>query len=553
MLRNTIESVSAWRQSLHLQSLQLDELLAGDFSSLRAEIAVAFPQTGDRMAVAPVDIVRLFADQIGGRYSRPLSRMFSGLSGDDATTLSDVYRSAQIDAALIEAERKALVQQRVILVPFAAPPPRFVRWRVFSPWQCEVDVDPLNADDLSVARELRVAVPVAANDTSITYADAHITRTEAWIADGGKKRPLFGSSSAHPWPGMLPALEATVPQAYPLPGRFFPSVDEALLKLCIALCLDESDIRLIAHHQAWGQRWIGGVDNKLMVDWLTEGPDTWLFLPQSMSGTGSATAGIVQASPPLAELSNWQEARIRKFAAIRGLAADSLLKHNTSATQSAREMTRIELAAKRSIYDPLWRSVEDGIAAWTVRLVNLARPLVTLPAPTSTVIFWAQGDTWGSSLERAQARGLEVEQGMTTIARELSHAEGIPLAVAEVRVQANLDATAALRDTEEPDVPDAPSDTPADAPAPPAPATTPDAPTGAPSAAVVTEALALNGAQVVAAQGIVQSVAEGKMPRESGIQMLIAFFAIKPDVAEAIMGEVGKSFFIVAPLPPLVP
>lgn len=53
---------------------------------------------------------------------------------------------------------------------------------------------------------------------------------------------------------------------------------------------------------------------------------------------------------------------------------------------------------------------------------------------------------------------------------------------------------------------------------------------------------ALNGAQVQAAQGIVESVALGQLPRASGVEMLQSFFNIPPDQAEAIMGTVGRGF-----------
>lgn len=55
---------------------------------------------------------------------------------------------------------------------------------------------------------------------------------------------------------------------------------------------------------------------------------------------------------------------------------------------------------------------------------------------------------------------------------------------------------------------------------------------------------ALNGAQVTAAQQIVTQVAAGSLPRESGVRMLVSFFNLSEDVAEAVMGEVGKSFSI---------
>lgn len=55
---------------------------------------------------------------------------------------------------------------------------------------------------------------------------------------------------------------------------------------------------------------------------------------------------------------------------------------------------------------------------------------------------------------------------------------------------------------------------------------------------------ALNGAQVKSAQELVTSVAEKKLPRSSGVAMLVRFFNLSPEAAEEVMGDVGRSFFI---------
>lgn len=59
---------------------------------------------------------------------------------------------------------------------------------------------------------------------------------------------------------------------------------------------------------------------------------------------------------------------------------------------------------------------------------------------------------------------------------------------------------------------------------------------------VTDPALSLNGAQVSAMMQIVQQVAQGFLPRDSGIQMIIVSFSVPRDAAERIMGEVGKTF-----------
>lgn len=53
---------------------------------------------------------------------------------------------------------------------------------------------------------------------------------------------------------------------------------------------------------------------------------------------------------------------------------------------------------------------------------------------------------------------------------------------------------------------------------------------------------ALNGAQVQSALGIVQQVAAGALPRDSGLAMLSEFFGLSRTQADAIMGSVGRGF-----------
>ena len=53
---------------------------------------------------------------------------------------------------------------------------------------------------------------------------------------------------------------------------------------------------------------------------------------------------------------------------------------------------------------------------------------------------------------------------------------------------------------------------------------------------------ALNGAQVTAAQGIVQAVADGSLPRDAAHGMLIRFFQVTAEEADQILGSVGQGF-----------
>lgn len=60
-------------------------------------------------------------------------------------------------------------------------------------------------------------------------------------------------------------------------------------------------------------------------------------------------------------------------------------------------------------------------------------------------------------------------------------------------------------------------------------------------------AQALNGAQVEAANSIIERVATRNLPRGSGVAQLVSFFNLTEAQAEAVMGDVGRSFFAPAP------
>lgn len=78
-----------------------------------------------------------------------------------------------------------------------------------------------------------------------------------------------------------------------------------------------------------------------------------------------------------------------------------------------------------------------------------------------------------------------------------------------------------------------------------------DAPVVAdPNAEAKDPTTALNGAQISSLLDIVNAVAAEELPRESAIAMIVASFPISPEVAEEILGKVGKTFFAKPEPPP---
>lgn len=71
-----------------------------------------------------------------------------------------------------------------------------------------------------------------------------------------------------------------------------------------------------------------------------------------------------------------------------------------------------------------------------------------------------------------------------------------------------------------------------------------------PPVGVAVQDTALNGAQVTSLLEILQSVAAGQLPRETGVQAIVTAFRLSKEEAEQIMGKVGSGFIPAAPTTP---
>ena len=69
-------------------------------------------------------------------------------------------------------------------------------------------------------------------------------------------------------------------------------------------------------------------------------------------------------------------------------------------------------------------------------------------------------------------------------------------------------------------------------------------PTESSSEAEELKKASLNGAQVASMVNVVQSVAEGRLPRESGLSIIIKAFNLSKEEAENILNKAGKGFKI---------
>ncbi len=202
------------------------------------------------------------------------------------------------------------------------------------------------------------------------------------------------------------------------------------------------------------------------------------------------------------------------------------------------QVSRAGIERAREEIRPSLEQSDAYMSETAARLWNsYLRPGAVLPLPETADAYGTHYAAEPLSVDELRAR-LEVVRGLTDsgmirpdTALAYLHPEWTPARIADelaglapAPVQAEPADAAPLALVETPAEVEAPAEV-ADQPIEPA------------------AALALNGAQVMAASAVLASVASRALPRESGVAMMITLFGLSDDDAEAVMGPTGKTFF----------
>lgn len=424
------------------QSRQLSQLLRGDFSSIAAELAKAFPNTRG-LQVRYVPLVQRYAQELAGLYNRPVVRRFNDSTADLQALLKfqAVYASSQVDQALALAHRVLLVQNTAVFAVLPAGVGR-VRVLVLEPWQVGWEVgDPLLADDVQAAKQVRLRVPVEVTVNTVVYGDMVFTRDEIYLDRSGEHAPVYGGSTRNPF-GRLPLVVVRGEQ--PLPGRSMAPVLEPLLNMAIALCMSESDTELLVHTQAWGQKVIKNAQIAQQVEELQVGPDKILALVNNDPQAPAPELAIVQGQPPLAQITGWNESRLRLLCSMFDLSPDAFLKVNTAVTASARAYDARDREAAKARYEPIFWQAEQELARTIAAVLNLADPL-KLPESVAVDVTWPSYDPPVDPLHEAQAFASNVALGLDSPVAVVAARDGVSRGEARRRVEANLKERAELQ------------------------------------------------------------------------------------------------------------
>lgn len=433
--------IDTWNANrFYKQSRQLGQLLRGDFSSIAAELARVFPHTTG-LQERFVPLVSRYAHELSGLYTRPVVRRFNAPGEPSGLVkLQAVYAASQVDRVLHQAHRSLLVQNTVVLLVLPAGVGR-VKLEVFEPWQVDWVVgDPLRADDVQAAQVVNLRVPIKIEGDAVIYGNLVVSQTEIYIDKGGAKVPVYGDSTRNPF-GFLPLI--VLRGEVPAPGRPFASVNEPLLNMNLALCVSESDTELLVHTQAWGQKVIENAQIAQQVEELQVGPDKVLALVSNDPQAQPPRLVVVQGQPPLAQITGWNESRLRLLCSMFDLSPDAFLKVNTAVTASARAYDARDRQEAKARYEPIFVQAEQELANVVGAVLNLSEP-VKVPVPVSVQLDYPAWDPPVDPLHEAQALASNVALGVESAVAVVAARAGVSRAAARVMVENNLKERAEL-------------------------------------------------------------------------------------------------------------
>ncbi len=418
------------------RSRQIDELLRGDYRSIAAELAKTFPRTrGIQERYVP--LVQRYAHELSGAlYARPVVRRFGDatLPAPIFQKLRALYDQSRIDETMLHVHRELLVQQTVICVPIRDRAGAF-RWQTFSPWQFDVQYgDVMHAYDLQAARAIRCKIPMQNEAGAVVYGEMYLSSTEAWYQTAEGKMPLIGDSITHGL-GMIPAVG--IRSESPMPGRYEAPINDAILNAAIALMIQESDTELLVHTQAWGQRVLEGAQLGQMVEELQVGPEKVLALYSMDPTAPSPTLRIVQGQPPLAQITSWNEARLRLLCSMFDLSPDAFLKNNTSTTATARAADARDRVDAAQRYIPIFEAAEGEMLRLMAKIANRTDPL-QIPDDIGVSLRFAKFLPYADPLHEAQAVQLQMAAGTLSPVDYLMARDGLSREGARARIAQNL-------------------------------------------------------------------------------------------------------------------
>jgi hypothetical protein len=153
---------------------------------------------------------------------------------------------------------------------------------------------------------------------------------------------------------------------------------------------------------------------------------------------------IVQGQPPLAQITTWNEARLRLLCSMFDLSPDAFLKVNTAVTASARAFDARDREAAKARYEPIFVEAEQELAQLVAAVLNLTEP-VKIPEDVGVELRYSSYDPPVDPLHESQATQAGVALGLQSVVDLVAERDGLTRTAARSKVEANLKERAELQ------------------------------------------------------------------------------------------------------------
>ena len=415
--------------AMRAQSRALDELRQGDFGVVVDEINRILPHSSVEPRFLPL-VERLVVERASSYLLRP-RRHFAGADATATAKLRDIYSGSAINSAMELAEQKLVPQRTVVL---GVLPGRLRRVRVESWSPFEVEVTPgqmMTADDIQAAAMVRLRVPVGGDDAQIVWGFLVMTPTEIYYDSEGTKTPVYGTTTANPFPAWHPYPLVTLRSMDAMKGTFFAPVDQGLLAETIGLSLSLTDLEHVVRHTQPQRVVTFDPESPASPEDqanLPTGVDQWVSLPPG------ADLSTVHSQAQVAEALRHIEQRLRTFASLRGLPSDVFLRQYSNIAALGRQDHDRKLGRMR--YRKAMREAESELAQAIARVANLTE-LDQLPEDVTVTL--AYGDVIPDGGQAAaQARQTAYTTGELSPSEYVAKRDHITRDAARAKVKANL-------------------------------------------------------------------------------------------------------------------
>ena len=490
---------AAWRKITRI----LWQYLRSDMRDMEEERRRKFPVTYKNHTLKPIPLVRRLALEQAQLYLNAPQRTFHGFDEAQAERMRQVYREISIDEILLNAHQQlcALNNSTVWVWPNKDGG---VRLLLVPPQDQAVELaDPTShsEDDVAVWF-VRLPVGQDVNTGIVSYGVAKVTPTQAvWTTNAPGDlagRGLWRDDGSNPL-GFIPAVRLR--NALPAPGEFFSPANEALLLCQRAVSSDATSIGVVALQQAHGQAFIKGLPHAAAAE-IELGPETVIGLSDP-----DHEFGFAQADPRLDGYRMVVDHYLKISVAMQGMSPATVLK-SSALTALAKRLDNLDRDVERRRHINELHRAEDRILRCVIAWFNVQAGVEVFPAATATVVY-NEPVQIVDELHAAQSLLMLSKMGITSPAEELARREAISMEDASARVQANLEARAAL------------------------------------SAETGDDGATLNGAQVLAALAVAERVGAGSLTLDGGVAFMVEALGVTEAAARRVLS--GAKAIEVAP------